>query len=392
MRSRLLLHFICQLPWHNFDIAPVSTNLPPMTTMQQPFYFRLTMILLMLVLISAIIYLGQDLVIPLSLATLIAILLIPVCQFLQKRGIPKVPAILIALLITVLFIGGIIWFLSSQIAGFLNDSEQIKKGMDAHLHNLQNWARQQFKLSPTEQQNLLQKAGSQLQGSGGSALGSTVGSLKNMLVLITLLPIYTFLLLYYRGLIKEFLIDVFSNAPKKRVAEIIQESRIVVQAYMFGLIIEMIIVAVLGASGFLIIGIKYAVFLAVFCAVLNILPYIGMLLASVFCVLITLTTSQDFSDILWLMVVILLVQFIDNNIIMPRIVGSKVKLNALMTIIGVVIGGLLCGIAGMFISIPAIAILKIIFDRVEGLQPWGRLLGDESNSQSKNKKLLQKEK
>lgn len=361
-----------------------------MTTNQQPFYFRLTMILLMLVLICTIIFLGQDLVIPLALATLIAILLIPVCQFLQKRKIPKVPAILIALLLTVVFIGGIIWFLSSQIASFFQDSEQIRKGVDAHLHNLQNWLRQQFRLSPTEQANLLEKAGSQLKDSGKNALGGTMDSLKNMLVLLTLLPIYTFLLLYYRSLIKDFLIDVFTNAPKKRVAEIILESRVVVQAYMFGLIIEMVIVAVLGAVGFLIIGIKYAIFLAVFCAVLNILPYIGMLLASIFCVLITLTTSQEISDIIWLMAVVLLVQFLDNNIIMPRIVGSKVKLNALMTIIGVVIGGLLCGIAGMFISIPAIAILKIIFDRVEGLQPWGRLLGDEENTQSKNKRLLQK--
>lgn len=363
-----------------------------MSTNPQPFYFRLTMVLLMLVLFSAIIYLGQDLVVPLSLATLIAILLIPVCQWLQKKGVPKVPAILIALLITVIFIGGIIWFLSSQVASFLQDSDQIKKGIDAHLINLQNWVRQQFKLSPAEQQDLLQQAGSSLKDSGKSALGGTVASLKNMLVLITLLPIYTFLLLYYRSLIRQFLIDVFSNAPKKRVAEIIGESRVVVQAYMFGLIIEMIIVAVLGAVGFLIIGIKYAVFLAVFCAVLNLLPYVGMLIASIFCVLITLTTSQQFSDIIWLMVVVLLVQFIDNNIILPRIVGSKVKLNALMTIIGVVIGGLLCGIAGMFISIPAIAILKIIFDRVDGLQPWGRLLGDEENEPQKNKRLLQNKK
>ncbi|HVK49139.1 MAG TPA: AI-2E family transporter [Pseudobacter sp.] len=357
---------------------------------QQPFYFRFTMILLMLGLLSAIIVLGQDLVVPLSLATLIAILLIPVCQFLERRKVPRVLTIVIALLMTVLFVGGIFYFLSSQIANFLDDTDQIKKGIDAHLGHLQDWIREKFNISNKQQESLVQQMETSLKGSGSGAIGGTVSSLKDMLVLITLLPIYIFLLLYYRGLIKQFLIDVFTNVPKKRVAEVIQESRVVIQAYMFGLIIEMVIVAAINSVGFLIIGIKYAVFLAVFAAVLNILPYVGMLIASIFCVLITLTTSTSAGDALWVLVVLLVVQFIDNNIIMPNIVGSKVKLNALMTIIGVVIGGLLCGIAGMFLSIPAIAILKIIFDRVEGLEPWGRLLGDEGNPSTRQKLSMKK--
>ena len=361
-----------------------------MTTSQQPFYFRLTMVLIMLLAICAIVSLGQDLVIPFALATLVAILLMPVCNFLQKRRVPKVLAIMIALLAAVLFVGGIMYFLSSQVAGFFNDWEQIQKGLNTHLNNLQNWVRQKFGLSLGEQADMINNLKSNMKNSGSGALGGAFDSLKNMLVLITLLPIYTFLLLYYRGLIKQFLIDVFSNTPKKRVAEIIEESRSVIQFYMAGLIIEMIIVAVINAVGFLILGIKYAIFLAVFAAVLNILPYIGMLIASIFCMLITLTTSTNFNDVIWVLVILLAVQFIDNNIIMPNVVGSKVKLNALMTIVGVVVGGLLCGIAGMFLSIPAVAILKVIFDRVDGLQPWGRLLGDEGNPSTKQKLSLKK--
>lgn len=361
-----------------------------MTASQQPFYFRLTMVLLMLLSIAAIIYLGQDLVVPFALATLVAILLMPVCNLLQRIGIPKVLAIVIALLVTVLFVGGVIYFLSSQVAGFFNDWDQIQKGVNTHLNNLQNWVRQKFGLSLSEQADMINNLKNSLKGSGSGALGGTMDSLKNMIVLLTLLPIYTFLLLYYRTLIKQFIIDVFGNTPKKRVAEIIQESRSVIQYYMTGLILEMVIVAVINAVGFLILGIKYAVFLAVFAAVLNILPYIGMLIASIFCMLITLTTSPDISDVLWVLVILLIVQFIDNNIIMPNVVGSKVKLNALITIVGVVIGGLLCGIAGMFLSIPAVAILKVIFDRVEDLKPWGRLLGDDGNPSTKQKLTLRK--
>lgn len=73
----------------------------------------------------------------------------------------------------------------------------------------------------------------------------------------------------------------------------------------------------------------------------------------------------------------LIIQFIDNHIFVPRIVSKKVKINALISIVIVLMGGALWGISGMFLSIPFIGVLKIIFDRVEGLRPWGQLLGDE---------------
>lgn len=354
-------------------------------TTQQPFYFRFTMILLMVALIALFIYFGSDLVVPFALSMLIAILLMPVCNFLQRKGLSRMLSVLLALLAAAVFAGGIIYFLSSQVASFLNDFDQIKTGINAHLNTLQNWIRQRFGLSFREQEDMVNNLMASIKDSGEGAIGNTFASLTNIVVIITLLPIYTFLLLYYRRLIREFLIDVFSNTPKNKVATILNESRVVVQSYMVGLIIELIIVAVINTVGFLILGIKYAIFLAVFAAVLNILPYIGMLIASIFCMLITLTTSTDIKDPIWVLVVLLVVQFIDNNIIMPNIVGAKVKLNALMTIVGVVVGGLLCGIPGMFLSIPTIAILKIIFDRIENLQPWGRLLGDENDSAAKSK-------
>lgn len=355
-------------------------------TTQQPFYFRFTMVLLMLALIALFIYFGNDLVVPFALSMLIAILLLPLCDFLQRKGLPRVVSILLALLAAAVFAGGILYFLSAQIASFLNDFEQIKKGTNTHLNTLQNWIRQRFGISFREQEDMVNNILASLKDSGQGFIGNTFTSLTNVVVILTLLPIYTFLLLYYRRLIRQFLVEVFSNTPKNHVATILSESKVVVQSYMAGLIIELIIVAVINAVGFLVLGIKYAIFLAVFAAVLNILPYIGMLIASIFCMLITLTTSTDISDPLWVLVVLLVVQFIDNNIIMPKIVGGRVKLNALFSIVGVVIGGMLCGIPGMFLSIPAIAILKIIFDRIESLKPWGKLLGDESDSASGSKR------
>ena len=155
---------------------------------------------------------------------------------------------------------------------------------------------------------------------------------------------------------------------------------------MVGLLLEMAIVTILNTTGFLIIGIQYAVFLAVLAAVLNLIPYIGMLVASVICMAVTLTTSDNVADIIWVGVILIAVQFIDNNFIMPYVVSSKVRINALVTIIGVLIGGALAGIPGMFLSIPGIAILKAIFDRVDGLNPWGDLLGDDQKVTAQKKR------
>ena len=172
-------------------------------------------------------------------------------------------------------------------------------------------------------------------------MGTVVTGIASGLITTILLPIYTFLILFYRKLIHKFLVQVFPSGERKKVEEVLEESNTIVRAYMIGLLVEMLIVTVLNAIGFFIIGIEYPIFLAVLAAVLNLIPYIGMLIASVICMAVTLTTSDSSTAIIWTGIILVIVQFIDNNFIMPYIVGSKVKINALFSIIGVLVGGLL---------------------------------------------------
>ena len=139
----------------------------------------------------------------------------------------------------------------------------------------------------------------------------------------------------------------------------------------------MLIVGAVNSIVLTIIGIKYAIFFGVFAAILNLIPYVGLFISIGFTVLITLTTSANMNSILWVIIGMEAVHFTDANFLMPKIVGAKVRINALISIIGVLIGATLMGIAGIFLALPAIAILKIIFDRVNGLEAWGMLLGDE---------------
>jgi predicted PurR-regulated permease PerM len=98
----------------------------------------------------------------------------------------------------------------------------------------------------------------------------------------------------------------------------------------------------------------------------------------IFTALITLTTAASMSQITWIFIGLWCIHFVDANFLMPRIVGSKVKINALITMLGAISGGLLIGIPGVFLALPTIAILKIIFDRIDELKPWGILLGDDT--------------
>ncbi|MBC7888865.1 MAG: AI-2E family transporter [Ferruginibacter sp.] len=354
-------------------------------TSKPPFYQQLSLTLISLTIICYAIFIGQDILVPLVFSILLAILLLPVTNFLERKKLPRAIANIIGILLAFLFIGGIVYFLSSQISGFMQDLPSIKQHLADHWKTVQKWISQNFNFTRKEQTNFMDNAADKIKSSGTGILGDTVVSLTQALLVLVLMPVYTFLVLYYRDMIKKFLVGVFKNEHEAKVLEVLRESRSIVQGYMVGLIIEMGIVAAINSAGFLILGIQYAVFLGVLAAILNMIPYIGMLIASVFCMLITLTSSTEITDILGVLVILIVVQFIDNNIIMPKVVSSKVKINALITILGVLVGGALAGISGMFISIPAIAILKVIFDRVEDLKPWGLLLGDEITGAKRSK-------
>jgi predicted PurR-regulated permease PerM len=342
-----------------------------------PFYAKFSLNLLTVVLLAALIFLGQDILMPLCFAIVLAFILLPVNKWLVKKGLPQVPAMLVSILAAVLVISGIVYFLSMQVAHFVDDLPKIRRNFDRHMYTVQQWIRENFNISRKEQQEALQSASEDMKTTGPGMLGTTFITAASVIILVFLLPIYTFLILYYRELIRKFFIGIFPDRHRVSVEEVLSESRVIIQSYMVGLLIEMAIVAALNAAGFLMIGIQYAIFLAVLAAILNMIPYVGMLVAGGICMLITLSNTNNISDVIWVGVALTVVQFIDNNILMPYVVSSKVKINALVSIIGVLVGGALAGVSGMFLSIPGIAIMKAVFDRVDGLEPWGMILGDD---------------
>jgi predicted PurR-regulated permease PerM len=311
--------------------------------------------------------------VPLAFALMISVLLNPFVNFLIRKKINRIVAISIALLTTILVVAGLMYFISSQLARFTDNMPLLEKKFSEIFHNLQIWLQRNYSLPLSKQRELLSEAGDSLK----PLIGQTLGTVMGILSVIILLPIYIFLMLYYKTLILNFLFEIFAEKNSKQVSNVLKETKNAIQSYMVGLLLEAIIVAVMNSAALLIIGVQYAILLGVIGALLNILPYIGGIVAIALPVLIATVTKDGYTAQLAIIIAYSVIQFIDNNILVPRIVSSQVKINALVSVVIVLLGGAIWGVSGMFLSVPFIAVLKIIFDRVDGLKPWGKLLGTE---------------
>ncbi|RYZ27212.1 MAG: AI-2E family transporter [Chitinophagaceae bacterium] len=351
------------------------TDVPKET--DYPLYIKIPAILLGLVLGVWILFVLGDILIPIAFSILIAILLNPLYSRFENI-MPKVPAILLTLLIATLVIAGLFYFLSTQISVFLESLPQIKQKLSTLLVELQAWSKDKFGINIQKQVAALNAS---LSGGGGDMLKNTVGPVLTFISVVLLIPTYVFLLLYYKPLILDFLFQIFSEKHSLRVAEILSQTKTAVQSFMQGLMLETVIVCILNSAALLIIGVPSAIVIGVIGGILNLIPYIGGLIAIALPVLMVTITKDGFSGQFAVIGAYLVIQFFDNNILMPRIVSSKVQVNALISIVGVLLGGALWGVSGMFLSIPWIGVLKIIFDRVDGLQPWGSILGTEVPSE-----------
>ena len=209
-----------------------------------------------------------------------------------------------------------------------------------------------------------------------SVIGSTISTIGNALVVIFLIPVYVFMILFYRPLLLDFVRRIFGVENQAEVNSVLSSTKTIIQKYLGALVIEAAIIATLNSVGLLIIGIDYAIVLGVIGAILNVIPYVGGIVAVALPMMIALVTKSSSTYPLLVLALYIVIQFIDNHYVIPKVVASKVKINALISIIVILLGNALWGLPGMFLSIPLTAILKVICDHIEDLKPWGFLLGD----------------
>lgn len=346
-------------------------------TIKFPFYIRLSFMLISLISITYILCVGSSVLIPILMAFLFAVLLLPIVDFLNaKLRLPNVLSSSIAVFIFVFFIIGILVFLSYEISDIADDFAAIRKNINFIIVDVQKYIRANFHISMWEQRKYIEDVTQDSVQKGKETIGATLMSVTDTILDLILIPIYIFLILIYRTHFILFLAKLFKKEYHANLQEILTQIKGSVKSYISGLIFEMIAVSVLTSIGLYFIGIKYAILLGVITGILNLVPYVGILVAGVLTIFASLTGTPELSMILGVIIVNTVVQIIDNNILVPLIINTKVQINALVSIVGIIVGGQIGGIAGMFLAIPLLAIIKIVFDRIESAEPWGYLMGD----------------
>lgn len=347
-----------------------------------PFYVKLMCVSVSLLLLGYFTIIAKEVLSPLIFSCLFSILLLPLASFLERKA--RLPRSAASMLSVVILVGGIVlllYGLGAQLSDLGKDWPQFRQQLDVSMHQLQVWIDQRFNIDAQKQLTYVHSATDKVMESGSSVIGAMVLSLSGILLFLVFTFIYTFFFLLYRRLIMEFLVSVFLEENKLIVHEVIERVQYMIRKYIIGLLIQMAIVAAAVAIAFSLLGVKYAILLGLLTGILNVIPYIGIAAAMVLSALVTFATAAAASKALFVIITLIVIHLLDSNVLLPIVVGSKVRINALATVLGVIIGEMIWGISGMFLSIPVVAVLKIIFDRVESLKPWGIILGDEEKKQ-----------
>jgi len=346
------------------------------STNKIPFSIKAPLILLGIYAFVSMLFIAQSIIIPFIYAVLISIVLGPLVNFLVGKGINRILAISITLLLTIFILVSLGLFVGSQATMFREALPKLIQKLYVLYDNLVKTLTNNYNINNDELTQYIEKVKAELSGNGSAIMGRTVNTVGNVVMVIFLLPVYIFMLLYYQRHLISFIHRAFGTDNDEKVSEILSETKTIVKSYLMGMLLEAVIVATLYSIGLLLLGIPYAILLGVMGAFLNLIPYLGSIIAGGLSMVISLVTKEHPSYSLLVLGLYILIQFIDNNYIIPKIVGSKVRINALISMLAIIGVASLWGIAGMFLAIPLTAILKLIFDKIKELKAWGFLIGD----------------
>ncbi len=338
---------------------------------------KLTLVLISIVIIGYLARIGQTILAPLFFSFLMALLFTPFANFCERKFyFPRALSTFAALLIMMILIFGLVYFFSTQLSDFADSFPTLQKQISKSFYNLQIWVAKTFQLNFKSQMDYIDQGLQKLLASSGVILGFTVSMFSTMGAFLVFSFLFFIFILNYRSLLYGFICSVFDPKHLIKVHEITEEIQKIIKQYLMGLVIQIFIASTLTVILLTVLDVKYAVLLGVLTGLLNVIPYIGIVISGLLAGLIAFVTGGD--KIILVLMGYVGIHILDANLVLPLVVGSKVKINALFTFLGLLIGEALWGISGMFLSIPFLAILKIIFERIEDLKPWGEILGEDS--------------
>ncbi|RZK16224.1 MAG: AI-2E family transporter [Pedobacter sp.] len=332
---------------------------------------RSVYILLFVVLLFGGLYFASSFLIPLALAAVFSMLFIRLSNFLESKKINRAVASLICIFTFVAAIALIVSLLYWQMGSLTENIDEMKSRLTTMIQDVRSWLNQKVGIDKNQQKEIIKQGNSQT----GAMIAGFAANLVSIGVSTVLVLVYMYLCLYYRAHIKKFILKLVPDNQEDKTANIVHESGLIAQKYLSGLGAMIGVLWIMYGIGFSIVGVESAIFFAVLCGILEIIPFVGNLTGTSLTVLATVAQGGDSKMIIGVLVVYAVVQLVQTYILEPLIVGEQVNINPLFTIMAIVLGEFIWGVAGMILAIPILGIVKIICDRVPALQPYGFLIG-----------------
>lgn len=346
-----------------------------------PIIIRLTFILLFLILTFYILVEFKFYLTPLTLGVLFAYMIFPIANFFEKRFLPRILANILTIVLGLSLIYGIGFLVYKQLSVFLADLPALKRHASSNIGVMFNSIEMSLDI---ETGGVKTEAITLVQGffdSPGETWKQAFGATFNTLFSFFIMPVYVFFLLYYRDKFKNFILMLVPSSRHAVAERIIGDVNTVTIRYMTGVFIVVSILVVVNSVGFLIIGLDYAILLGIIAAVMNFIPYYGTIIGYSFPFLFALLMMDSPSYAFWVVIQFIIVQFSENNILTPNIVGSHVNINPFMIILAITLGGVVWGVPGMFIAVPVVTVLRVLGENIDELSPLGYLLGQSGTEE-----------
>jgi predicted PurR-regulated permease PerM len=344
----------------------------------QKWYINYTYILAGLILTIYAMIVAKSILLPLLFAIFFSILLSPFCGWLESYKFPRVIAAMVAILTAFMVLVGLGFLFYSQLSAFVDDIDMIQQRLEDLIMGAETFLVTWFGIDAFVELESIEAAIIDFIRDNTAALTRGIAGAAAVITAVFLIPIYMFLLLIFRDFLQEFLLQVFgrkNNMQLQKIKTIIERVKLVVQHYIMGIVIVIFILAIINTTMLMLVGVDHAIFFGVFAAMLNVIPFLGPIFGSILPVLYALITMDSLIYPVIILVSFYIIQLFESNLFTPVIVGSKVSLNALVTLLLLFIGAQIWGLAGMILFIPMGAILKVVFDEIESMKPYGFIMG-----------------
>ena len=332
-------------------------------------------ILQYIVFVSIILYFGRDVFVPISFALLISFVLYPVCAWMEKRGMRRLLAIIVAM--SVLVITGllVLALLIYQFVSFINELPALQEKLDSSIQEISSMLVNVFGISRERQGEWISKLSNQ-SGSGVlSFVKNTLAASAFSAVMIVLIPVYAVLILYYRSHWMSIVQRLFPKENKESLRKIISLTIQTYYNFIKGMAIVYLLVGILNSIGLLVLGIPHAILFGFIASVLTFIPYVGIMVGSLLPIAIAWITYDSIWYPVGIVGIFAFVQYLEANIIFPFAVSNRLNVNTLVMLVAIFVGGILWGVAGMILFVPFLGIAKLIADHNPRWKTLSMILG-----------------